>query len=329
MLPEPLTRRLRLHRDRFAPVYPPQGNSDHAPMAMLALFGLGRPMAEIADFDYRYHDRLAPLDTAPVPMPNDAGATDPAHGSSYVALLARFDAHIARHGWPDTVRRHLPPLLSGCAKDAFHPLIRLGYGIQFGVASEIAAGLAYWTLVGADPVLERRALENPMAGDTADPLTHWRRYRDDGFTQGRFNARIAQVVAQVPLRPAAVGAGDPWRAITGASLQVFDATHDFFALHMVTASHALRVCAPYAGDAAPAIGSVALASAYLAVGAPAFAPVDRPAVSSLPPPDDTADEHDIKLAFSCADHARVFDDSRYTAVAAAYLDARQATARDR
>ena len=111
---------------------------------------------------------------------------------------------------------------------------------------------------------------------------------------------------------------------------MFHATHDFFALHMVTASHAWRVCAPYAGNDAPVIGSVGLAVAYLAIDAPDFAPV--PALQADLPLAElhvATDEHDIKIAHSCLMQARAFDDPTYLSVAAAYLAPRLAESAQR
>ncbi len=47
--------------------------------------------------------------------------------------------------------------------------------------------------------------------------------------------------------PGSGEAGRTLEEISRACLEVFHATHDFFALHLVTSSHAFRVCAPYAG----------------------------------------------------------------------------------
>jgi hypothetical protein len=266
---------------------------------------------------------------APEPAPavctGTADAAHPARTTRYRDLLAQFDADIARDGWPDTVARCLPAVLSGCARDAFHPLIRLGFGIRFALPSEVAAGLAYLTLVGDDPALAQQARATPSEQGGTDYLARWQAHHDAVFTQGRFGARVARVLAQVPLCPARADEQDPWRALSEACLQVFHATHDFFALHMVTASHALRVCAPYAGTQVHAIGSVALASAYLAIGAPACADIGLPQTAPAPPAlRHDSDEHDIKISFSCLEQARFFGDPRYTAVAARYLAARQA-----
>jgi Questin oxidase-like len=82
------------------------------------------------------------------PSPSEAVSSDDRKNhvgrpESYSALLAFFASAIDSNGWQVTVTRYLQSLLSGWVKDAFHPLIRLAYGIEFQVPSEIAAGLAY------------------------------------------------------------------------------------------------------------------------------------------------------------------------------------------
>jgi hypothetical protein len=103
---------------------------------------------------------------------------------------------------------------------------------------------------------------------------------------------------------------------------VFHATHDFFALHLVTGSHAARICAPLAGDGFAALYSVDIAAGYVLIGAPEFAPLEVPA--NVPPLTWEAatdgDEHHLKLAYSCRAHAREFRDPSYEWVARVYLE---------
>ncbi len=289
-------------------------------MACLALVGIGAGMDDIAPFAAAYRVKLVPMAAADSVLSVDTWEHHLGKAASYAGLLSFFDAQIAAQGWPATVARFLPRLISGWVRDAFHPLIRLGYGIEFEVPSEIAAGLAYLTVAGDDPALARLARATPMAQGGGDYLASWQAHRQPAYSQGRFGTRYALVVDHAPLRPASNDTSEAWRALCDASLQVFHATHDFFALHMVTASHAWRVCAPYAGDEAPAIGSIGLATAYLAIGAPHFAPVSELQVS-LPLADllRATDEHDIKIAHSCLVQTRTFADPTYASVAAAYL----------
>ncbi len=321
MVPEPLTRRLLEHRDRYAPAYPPNGNSDHGPMACLAMFGLGLCMQDISRFADNYRGKLAPHVACAAAVDADNWLAHRGQAASYQMLLAFFDRQIASRGWQDTVAHYLPQLVSGWVKEAFHPLIRLGYGIEFGVHSEIAAGLAYLTVAGDDPALAHLAQLPPLPDGGGGYLAFWQSQRRSAFESGRFGARYAQIVRHAPLRAAGRAAQEPWHALSDACLQVFHATHDFFALHMVTGSHALRVCAPYAGKEVQAIGSVGLAVAYLAIGAPALAPLTAVWEQRLEPTllRMATDEHDIKIAHTALAQSRAFGDPRYESVVAAYL----------
>lgn len=113
-----------------------------------------------------------------------------------------------------------------------------------------------------------------------------------------------------------------------ACLEVFHATHDFFALHLVTASHAARICAPLAGADFPGLYSTGIAAGYLAIGAPEFEMIPMPEDAVEVPlgldPNSAQDEHDIKIAYVCVAQSKIRRDARYRWVAAQYLKDRQA-----
>lgn len=153
---------LKRHRDAFAPVYPPDGNSDHGPMTFLALHALGASPAAILRFAEGYRDRLvAPAAAAAAPLRGLEGALG--KPSAYADLLRFFDSEIEARGAAATVAHYLPRLASAWVVDAYHPFIRLGYGVEFGVASEIAAGLAYLACCGEDPRLLTIARATPTS----------------------------------------------------------------------------------------------------------------------------------------------------------------------
>ncbi len=320
-LPGALATLLREHAATFAPHYPPSDNSDHGPMAYLAMHGLGIGFDDIAIFADEYESRLAPI---PPPRTSVSDATWREHigrRDSYSALFAFFEREIEARGWEATVSRYLPPLISGWVQDAFHPLIRLGYGIEFENAPEIAAGLAYMTITGDDPALARIAERRTSKLRGRAYLASLQAMRDSGFCRGPFNARYQRITTgAADLIPAGASSERVFEDLSRACLEVFHATHDFFALHLVTSSHAFRVCAPWAGtDVAPLFSS-GIASAYLAIGAPPFDPLTGVS-ASLPTErlNNATDEHDVKLAYSCLVQSRKFDDPTYEWVATEYL----------
>jgi Questin oxidase-like len=321
---EELEALVRRHGATFAPHYPPSDNSDHGTMAYLAMHGLGIGLEDIDTFAAAYQGRLVSI---PPPIESVSGSTWRNHigrRQSYAALKTVFEGEIASSGWQSTVARYLPALISGWVKDAFHPLIRLGYGVEFESTSEIAAGLAYMTITGDDPVLAKIAARGASKSAGRTYIESVRPMHDPRYSRGPFNLRYQRIIeGATGLRPACGEAGRTLEEISHACLEVFHATHDFFALHLVTSSHAFRVCAPYAGTGLDRLLSTGIATAYLAIGAPSFEPL--PGASAVLPVDrlsKATDEHDVKVAYSCLAQSHAFDDPTYRWVAAEYLKPR-------
>jgi Questin oxidase-like len=324
-VPDSLRKLLLEHRSAHAPHYPPSNNSDHGPMTYLAMHGLGFESDAIARFAARYRRKLAPLASVELGVSGADWAEQLGRAESYPALLCFFDAEVAANGWRATVARYLPALISGWVKDAFHPLIRLGYGIEFEVPSEVAAGLAYLTASGDDPRLARAKERGPAQLEGRAYLEAVRAERKAHFAEGPFNARYGRILDTVPLQPGTRGSdwGASAAALSRACLEVFHATHDFFALHLVTGSHAFRLCVPFAGANAGALFDVGIGAAYLAIGAPVFRELES-AEGELPLHQlaATTDEHDLKIGYTCRAQAQAYADPTYLWAAHAYLSSR-------
>ena len=91
------------------------------------------------------------------------------------------------------------------------------------------------------------ATHEPVALEASDYLKSWQAQRDPSFAEGRFDDRYERVMERVTLRPPASAPGAGLERISRSCLEVFHATHEFFALHLVTGSHAFRVCSPWVG----------------------------------------------------------------------------------
>jgi len=324
-IPSELSDLLGRHSASYATHYPPVDNADHGPMAYLAMHGLGIGLERIRPFADVYQRRLVAF-----PPPHEAVGerewrSHVGRRESYAALLEFFTREIDRLGWRATVARYLPSLLSGWVKDAFHPLIRLGYGVEFEMPTEIAAGLAYFAIVGDDPPLIAAAQRTQRIG-IDEYFVAARDLRETRFARGPFNDRYRRILETVA--PRAAANGDVLRLVSRRCLDAFDATHDFFALHLVTSSHAYRICRPFATHAFDAavlddLFSIGIAVAYLAIGAPPFETTNpTPAPLPLDALARATDEHDIKLAYSCRAQQIAYGDPAYEALAARYLAGR-------
>ncbi|MDE0177289.1 MAG: questin oxidase family protein [Gammaproteobacteria bacterium] len=298
-----LETQLLAHRNRHGPHY--QGFlSDHLPMAMLAMHALGDRRPQLEAYADSYRARLdAPVQHATEPPDTYAEAIGDL--SSYGALLSYFDREIAGQGVRGTLCRFLPALISGWVRFAFHPVIRLAHGIRFGVESEVAAGLAYLTCAGPDDTLLALAESAPRRSKLTlpGPATV-----DEAPFEQRYNATVASgaLTSHVAVVP------DNRRVVAELGLALFNATHDFFALHVVTGTHALGVCADAIGLDVDGLLSAGVLAAYVTIGAPPFD------AQATPTPTRIDDEHDAKMAFSCLDQARRLCSRRFEEAATIY-----------
>jgi hypothetical protein len=261
----------------FDPLYPTERFgplTDHLPMALTALHALGAGSAQLQVFRDTYARKLVPMRTA-----GDADAADrlgvPA---AYPALLARFEAELAADGRAAVLARWIPRLIDALAVHALHPLIRTAAALEHDVDRELAAALAYWCSAHMQvpaPRIARRDLPAETAAATLFAAV--RGHVDGGATPlqaAGFGSRLLELAA----RPGFVDFSG-WRPaqlelahMAREAARVYLGTGDFFALHMVTGSHALRCVLPWVADVEGALDRwwQALAATYVVIGAPDY-----------------------------------------------------------
>ena len=302
---------LRAHGRRYEFEYPPLGNSDHLPMTWLAMTALGAPPSRREDFISTHVPRLVGW------VPGHPAET------RQNALLAEIEAH----GIAAVLSEHLPRLISGWYRAAYHPLIRLGYGVEFEAPAEIAAGLTYLEACGPSPRLAELATGARHAkGISALELLQRAAGADlDPGAAGAFDPRAETVLAHRRIEDLALVVDDNLRQMSRAALAAFAATHDFFALHLVTASHAFRLLRSWAGPQADAVMNLGLLAGYCAIKAPEI-PSEPPASPELPPSKERLlalcrdDEHDFKVAYSAWAQAQHWQDAAYVKVVESYFE---------
>lgn len=217
--------------------------ADHRPMALVALVRLGAGPGRLRAFATTY-ERDKALRPARPPEPWPVGDGWPGRlGRPEAWPLYRdlFRQWIAQEGAVDTLAQVLPGLMPGCAAAAFHGPIRVAYAVTVGHVAEVADGLAHWACnhqtLGALP--QRRPTESDpaallrvlRAGTSQAPLIALR--MADAARGGRVNRGIAALRID----------GTTPERLARAAAMAYAATGNFTALHLVTATHALRVLA--------------------------------------------------------------------------------------
>lgn len=300
---------VRSHHNRFDILYGTQDFSDHGPMAASALLGLGATDARVDAYLEQYRKRLRPFDAAP---------------PAYRRLLDVYLRHIATEGAEAVLAAVLPEFISGWARHAFHPAIRLAYGFEFQFDEEIAAGLAYLHFCGPDPAVD--ALASTAVRSDTSPCQLFGSMRQFAVADApTFDSGLNTVLQSPDLGGCAVVLEDNLDRMTREALDVFASTHDFFALHLLTGAYAFRLLQPFAGPNASALLNLGLLLSYAAIGAPEYGPAHVQFQQSIDarPPDWIAlageDEHHIKIAYSASQLTALQQDDSFARVAMDYL----------
>jgi len=305
------------------------GLANHLSMALYSLGAVGADAAQLDRFAASYWARLEPLSTEPGPA-IDAQAWKARLGQREAlnGYRALFTQAIARHGRDATLRKYLPDLLPGVGCDAFHPLIRTGYGVRFGDDREVADGLAYWAMafVPLGPLGPVGTERDPRALLESVHVSHALAGRD---LPGHLITGKMKSAAGLPGLQAKIDALSPddttLGALAGATVRIYADGGDFTVLHAVTGTHAYRLLQPFISP--PELGLryfwQAVLAAYVSVGAPRV--VDPPAGDvpawneSLGRVRASLDEHDIKLVDVAHEQGAFYNDPLYRRAAARRL----------
>ena len=281
---------------RYDPRYLPSMNADHMPMTLCAIAGLGGHLDTLVAYRDEYKKILREI-SPEEPSPNWRQGIG--RNESYPSLFAWFREQVADKGIESTVREYLPEFIGSLALEAFHPIIRLGYAIDFKSEAETAAALAYLVSSHQDvPVNVDRVID--IQNEMQEQVTIGSRsFKRAGFTQ-----RIRELLDADEYPTGRIAEISDGAVI---ALDIYRSTRNFFALHMVTATQAVRVCSELV-DKRLALAALTggLLAAHQVVGSPDF---DRDNPMTMPNRLD--EEHAYKYAWACLSEYRHYGDDRY------------------
>ena len=307
------------------------GLSNHLPMALVALSRMGASAERLRVFARLYERRLEPAPPTGQVLSRETWRRHLGHRVNYPDFLATFVQELTQERWPDVLREVLPLLMPGCSAAAFHPLIRLSFAIETKSPSEVTIALAYWAArflrLGGDGIEERKTLSpNPkeLLGRLAGDVSFKHRPDQDSLIDVEMK-RATCMPEFVPVIGWLAIAPDTLKRLARTALEVYAATADFTALHMVTGVQSARSFLPWCAEPEVVIRYLwqAIAAAYLSIGKPAIPEV--PSLDTRQAPDwpvilraacDADDEHVIKIVHSCWVEDSAYKDPLYRAVAA-------------
>ncbi|AEK60077.1 questin oxidase family protein [Collimonas fungivorans] len=275
-LREPTLHRLLDANARFAS--DGKGTTNHCPMALCALAGMGAQPERLQEFFDMWERRFAvPARPAVNAVSRETWLACLGDASAFSALREYFEEWIWSAGADAVLEQVLGKIPFAPASGAFHALIRLAYGLEAQHLSEIAAGLAALVCgnLHIDTGSHRRA---PAASVNQGLAILSRALHGTVFTGGMIVARL-RAVADYPLfyavLPAAPAQPQLLDDMARAVIALYWQTNNFTALHIVTGLHAARRVLSHLPAALvqrllPELW-VALCAAYVSIGAPPLA----------------------------------------------------------
>lgn len=309
--------------------------ANHAPMVLIALYRMG------ADY-HQLHQYYAGVEIG-----RPASQTDSLQGqqidrgtwTNYLGTFSAwssyrhfFQTEIGKHGVQDVLMSYVSPLIRGVAGHAFHPLLRVGYGIDLNDKDEIAFGLAYWAaayLPAPEIPRSRGSVEPAQLLSVLQNSESLRSVKPDSQSIAR---RIRQFYEHQEfrrvLRPIDLDTHHPLDAIAQAVAEAFNRQHHFTMLHGVTSCHAMRIVLPYCENQQDALSLYwySICAAYLSVinvwDGPHHPLPDRDADWSRIQVDAiaTGNEHTIKLAYTCLKESEEYHNATYRGLALREID---------
>ena len=266
------------------------------PMTLCAITGLGGPPHALLAYRDQYKKKLHEI---PVTSADRDWRKGIGQNESYPSLLAWFTGQVAEKGIESTVSEYLPEFIGSLAMEAFHPIIRLAYAIDFKSQAETAAALAYMASSHRNVPLDVDHTVDLQNEIKAQASTGPRSFKKAGFTRN-----ICELLDDDDYP---VGRAREISEAAIIALDLFRSTRNFFALHMVTATQAVRICSELI-DKKLALAALTggLLAAHQVVGSPDF---DRDC--PLPVNNRLDNEHNFKYAWACLSEYLYYRDDRY------------------
>jgi len=280
------------------------GNTNHLPMALIALEKLGANTSQLEAYYANYAPSLIALESNRQYLVSD-WKQELGNKSAFDRYLAYFMQEVDREGIKVTLKHYLDYLMKGCGASAFHALIRLSYGIQVDNRAEVAFGLADLASNYFPVELPTRS-ELGLGQIVENALTIY----DGVETKGSLiSSRMMSVIQhdvfnKVNLTPESMALEELAELVAELYLQ----SRDFTVLHAVTSCHAMRYIAPYFNQPTQslryywtAVIAAILSVENLRLSAQANNPPKPLSDFDLNVALTSDDSHVIKLVWSCVD----------------------------
>ncbi|MGL5352633.1 MAG: questin oxidase family protein [Clostridium sp.] len=287
--------------------------SNHMPMVAYSLFEMGEPLDKIEEYLDLFvkknqcieEDLSVKYNITDDNFREYLGASD-SLGSYYKYFKDKSNNSSVEN----LIKEYVEVLLEGSAARAFHPLIRLAYGVKSKNDEEIIRSLSYFAstfltheikgelkiskniindINTLSELLGNEKFEGSLIADKIERAYGMDEFRENIFSLGHNENDIIDMLDKIINK-------------------LYVETRGFTILHAVTSKEAIKTLLPYINNKKRALDNywIAIAGAYVTVGAPKVSSLEVSSPSNLPDFGEiiaksisTKNDHNIKLTYSC------------------------------
>jgi len=170
----------------------------------------------------------------------------------YCEYIDFFEKEIERLGIEKVVEKYLEQLAYGISCEAFHPLIRLSFALEYKNSEEVIRSLAYLANSYYSFKVEKLR-ENFNIDEIAKSLENSKFFKELNH-QGNIQDKMIRVKNQSELKdviyrlPKNIEIEKALELISAMTIELYLKTENFTLLHGVTSCQALKVVLPYIKD---------------------------------------------------------------------------------
>jgi hypothetical protein len=229
------------------------GINNHVPMVLIALYRLGASSAQMN----RYIEKFDLSGATPPPVAGRANLITPNNWKyrlgqgAFSAWVDFFDEWIRKTSMDAVLREAVPVLMSGVCTAAYHALLRLAYGLDYGSKDEVVFSLAYWAVEfypGPDFDADSNPVEPEALFDEIIKAASKLQIEPVNSIDGRLH-QVYQFREIAHLwKPIRISGSDPLEKMSGLILRLFAESQHFTLLHALTSCQAMGHVLPYLKD---------------------------------------------------------------------------------
>jgi len=245
---EALDALLRKNRNHEKATQP--GVNNHVPMVLIALYRMGASSAQMNRYveTFNLGEATTPLADAReifITRDNWKSRLGQSAFSSYIDF---FDEWITETSMDAVLHAAVPVLMSGVCTAAYHALLRLAYGLDYGSRDEVVFGLAYWAVEfypGPDFDADASPVEPEELFDEIIKAASKLQIEPVNSIDGRLQQVYQFREIKHLWKPIRISGSDALDKMSGLILRIFGESQHFTLLHALTSCQAMRRVLPY------------------------------------------------------------------------------------